>query len=78
MPVDELMDAVLMANLRSLGGYNPDAGAKVPREMYAEARDPKHVAVSLAGEPTLHPQISDLIDECNYPKALGTGFLGLF
>jgi len=63
VPVDELMDAVLMANLRSLGGYNPDAGAKVPREKYAEARNPKHVAVSLAGEPTLHPQISELIDE---------------
>ena len=63
VPVSELMDAVLMANLRSLGGYNPDAGAKVSREMYNEARDPKHVAVSLAGEPTLHPQISELIDE---------------
>ena len=63
VPVDELVDAVLMANLRSLGGYNPDAGAKVPREKYLEAREPKHVAVSLAGEPTLHPQISELIDE---------------
>jgi len=61
--VDELMDAVLMANLQSLGGYNPDAGANVPRKMYEEARKPKHVAVSLAGEPTLHPQISALIDE---------------
>ncbi|TFG97117.1 4-demethylwyosine synthase TYW1 [Candidatus Thorarchaeota archaeon] len=63
VPVNELMDAVLVANLRSLGGYNPDAGAQVPRKLYAEAREPKHVAVSLAGEPTLHPQISDLIDE---------------
>ena len=63
VPVNELVDAVLMANLRSLGGYNPDAGAKVPREKYLEAREPKHVAVSLAGEPTLHPQISELIDE---------------
>ena len=62
-PVNELMDAVLMANLQSLGGYNPDAGANVPRNMYEEAREPKHVAVSLAGEPTLHPLISDLIDE---------------
>ncbi len=63
VPVNELVDAVLMANLRSLGGYNPDAGAKVLREKYLEAREPKHVAVSLAGEPTLHPQISELIDE---------------
>lgn len=63
IPVDELMDAVLMANLRSLGGYNPEAGASVPEKKYNEARDPKHVAISLAGEPTLHPLISDLIDE---------------
>ena len=63
IPVDELLDSVLMANLQSLGGFNPDAGAKVPREKYIEAREPKHVAVSLAGEPTLHPQISELIEE---------------
>ena len=63
IPVGELMDAVLMANLRSLGGYNPKAGAAVSEEKYNEARNPKHVAISLAGEPTLHPLISDLIDE---------------
>ncbi len=63
MPVNELMDAVLMANLRSLGGYNPEAGAMVSERKYKEARDPKHVAISLAGEPTLHPLLSDLIDE---------------
>ena len=73
IPVDELMDAVLMANLRSLGGYNPKAGASVSEKKYREARDPKHVAVSLAGEPTLHPLISDLIDEIHSRKM--TSFL---
>lgn len=63
IPVNELMDAVLMANLRSLGGYNPSAGADVSEKKYKEARNPKHVAISLAGEPTLYPMISDLIDE---------------
>jgi len=63
IPVNELMDAVLMANLRSLGGYNPEAGAPVPEKKYREARNPKHVAISLAGEPTLHPLINELIDE---------------
>jgi tRNA wybutosine-synthesizing protein 1 len=63
IPVNELMDAVLMANLRSLGGFNPRSGASVPKEKYQEARDPKHVAISLAGEPTLHPLISELINE---------------
>jgi tRNA wybutosine-synthesizing protein 1 len=66
MPVSELMDAVLIANLRSLGGYNPEAGALVSEKKYNEARDPKHVAISLAGEPTLHPLISDLIDEIHH------------
>ena len=63
IPVEDLMDEVLMANLRTLGGYNPKAGAKVTERMYKEARDPKHVAISLAGEPTLYPFLSDLIDE---------------
>jgi tRNA wybutosine-synthesizing protein 1 len=63
VPVKDLMDAVLMANLRTLGGYNPKAGANVSERMYNEARDPKHVAISLAGEPTLYPYLSDLIDE---------------
>lgn len=66
IPVDDLMDAVLMANLRTLGGYNPEAGAPVPVSMYREARDPKHVAISLAGEPTLYPLISDLIEEIQH------------
>ena len=63
IPVKDLMDAVFMANLRTLGGYNPKAGAKVPESMYNEAREPKHVAISLAGEPTLYPYISELVDE---------------
>jgi len=66
MPANELMDAVLVANLRSLGGYNPEAGASVSEKKYIEARDPKHVAISLAGEPTLYPLISDLIDEIHH------------
>jgi tRNA wybutosine-synthesizing protein 1 len=63
VPAGVLMDAVLMANLRTLGGYNPKAGARVSERMYEEARDPKHVAISLAGEPTLYPYISKLIED---------------
>jgi len=62
-PVKRLMDDVLMANLRSLGGYNPEIGVDVSEKKYREARDPKHVAISLAGEPTLYPLISELIHE---------------
>ncbi|TFG08835.1 4-demethylwyosine synthase TYW1 [Candidatus Thorarchaeota archaeon] len=58
---EELLEETLMANLRSLGGYNPEAGADVPEKRYLEARDPKHIAISLAGEPTLYPFLSDFV-----------------
>jgi tRNA wybutosine-synthesizing protein 1 len=60
---EELLDATLMANLRSLGGYNPDIEPRVTKRMYEKARDPKHVAISLAGEPTLYPFLSEFIEE---------------
>jgi tRNA wybutosine-synthesizing protein 1 len=63
LPPDELLDATLLANLRSLGGYNPQIEAKVTETMYQEARNPKHVAISLAGEPTLYPYLSEFIEE---------------
>ncbi|RDE15592.1 MAG: 4-demethylwyosine synthase TYW1 [Candidatus Thorarchaeota archaeon] len=59
----QLLDAAIMANLRSLGGFNPKVAACVSEEKYREAREPRHVAISLAGEPTLYPVISGLIDE---------------
>lgn len=59
----DLIDAVLVANLRTLGGYNPEVDSRVTEKMYQEARAPKHVAVSLAGEPTLYPMIGEFIDE---------------
>lgn len=62
LPPDRLLDETLMANLQSLGGYNPEAGADVPEKKYREARNPKHVAISLAGEPTLYPFLSDFIE----------------
>lgn len=59
----ELLDQTMMANLRTLGGYNPDAGADVSQKMYMEARQPQHVAISLAGEPTLYPYLNEFIEE---------------
>ncbi len=58
-----LLDDTLEANIRSLGGYNPEIKPEVERNKYEEARDPKHVAISLAGEPTLYPQLDNLVDE---------------
>ena len=61
LPPEKLLDQTLMANLRTLGGYNPEAGANVSREKYVEARTPKHVAISLAGEPTLYPYLGEFM-----------------
>lgn len=38
---------------------------KADKQEVKEACDPKHIAISLAGEPTTYPYISELIDECH-------------
>jgi tRNA wybutosine-synthesizing protein 1 len=43
-------------------GYNPSANPKCTPKKYEEALDPKHVAISLAGEPTLYPYLGDFIE----------------
>jgi tRNA wybutosine-synthesizing protein 1 len=63
LPPSELLDQTLMANIRSLGGYNPKVAPSVSAKKYEEARDPKHLAISLAGEPTLYPHLNELIEE---------------
>ncbi|UCH04138.1 MAG: 4-demethylwyosine synthase TYW1 [Candidatus Thorarchaeota archaeon] len=59
----DLLDEVMMANLRSLGGYHPKIATSVTEKRYYEAREPRHLAISLAGEPTLYPFLSELIEE---------------
>jgi len=46
---------------------------KVDPKMFEEAMNPKHVAISLSGEPTLYPRLSELIEE--YYKRGMTTFL---
>ncbi len=43
-----------------LTGFKGDP--RVKREMWEEAQDPKHVAISLTGEPTLYPRLGELIE----------------
>ena len=57
----ELLDGILREQQRLLSGYS---GAKTTdRARLAEAREPKHVAVSLMGEPTLYPHLLELLQE---------------
>lgn len=58
----EILDGAVQAQRQLLSGFkgNPD----VDMQKWKESQDPKHCAISLAGEPTLYPKIDGLIDEC--------------
>ena len=48
---------------RLLTGYKGDE--RVSLEKWKEAMEPKHVACSLTGEPTLYPYLSEFFEECH-------------
>jgi len=50
---------------KALAGYNAVLDNTVTSERWQEALDPKHVAISLSGEPTLYSQLPELIDLFN-------------
>jgi tRNA wybutosine-synthesizing protein 1 len=56
----ELLDGILKEQQRILSGYK---GAETTdKARLAEAREPKHVAISLMGEPTLYPYLQELVE----------------
>ncbi len=56
-----LLDGVLHEQQRLLSGYG---GAKTTdNARLAEAKEPRHVAISLMGEPTLYPYLKELVFE---------------
>lgn len=59
-----ILDNAVLAQRKILNGYNPVCHSKVDTRMYEEARNPRHVAISLVGEPTLFGELSDLIAKC--------------
>ena len=56
---DDIVEGCVKAQTRLLSGYkaNPEAD----KEKYEEALKPRHVAISLTGEPTLYPKLDQLI-----------------
>ena len=56
---------------RLIVGYKGDP--RVDKKKWEEAMNPKHVAISLIGEPTLYPRLGELIEE--YHKRGFTTFL---
>ncbi|HEX7445659.1 MAG TPA: 4-demethylwyosine synthase TYW1 [Methanothrix sp.] len=56
----ELFEGILLGQKKFLSGYG---GAKTTnQDRLAEAQEPRHVAISLMGEPTLYPYLKELID----------------
>ncbi|OFV67363.1 MAG: wyosine biosynthesis protein TYW1 [Candidatus Syntrophoarchaeum caldarius] len=59
----ELIKGVLTEHRRLLSGYG--GSDKTDHKRLLEAEVPKHVAISLIGEPTMYPYLPQLIDEFN-------------
>ncbi|MBI4020776.1 MAG: 4-demethylwyosine synthase TYW1 [Candidatus Aenigmarchaeota archaeon] len=57
----EIMDDAIAAHREILQGFK--GNPHTPILKFQQAQDPKHVAISLSGEPTLYPMIGDLIDD---------------
>jgi len=58
---EAVVDASLRLQKRLLSGFG--GNDEVPREVFDQAMEPRHVAISLDGEPSLYPYLPELIDE---------------
>jgi tRNA wybutosine-synthesizing protein 1 len=61
-PLDMLYESV-RAQRRLLSGFK--GNDKVPKERWLSAQNPKHVAISLNGEPTLYTRLSEYMELCH-------------
>ncbi|SES97931.1 tRNA wybutosine-synthesizing protein 1 [Methanococcoides vulcani] len=65
----EIVGSSINAQRKLISGF----GGSAPRERWEEANQPKHVAISLSGEPTLYPYLPELVKE--YEKQGFTTFV---
>jgi len=56
-----IVEECFRAQQKILSGYK--VHKLLDKTKYIEAQSPKHVAISLAGEPTLYPRLGDLVQE---------------
>ncbi|MEM0020868.1 MAG: 4-demethylwyosine synthase TYW1 [Fervidicoccaceae archaeon] len=59
--ISTLVDKIIEGQRRLLSGYK--VHPKVDKTLFEEAMNPKHVAISLTGEPTLYNRLDELIRE---------------
>ena len=64
-PPEVILDNIRRLQKKALAGYNAVLDNTVTDERWKEALDPKHVAISLSGEPTLYPELPELVDLFN-------------
>jgi len=67
----EIMDGCINEQKKILQGFA--GNVRTPARKFYDAMRPKHVAISLSGEPTLYPHIGGLIDDIHARKM--TSFL---
>lgn len=60
----DIVAGSLLAQRRILTGYKDHP--KVGQERYMKAVNPRHVAISLAGEPTAYPRLEELLKEFHH------------
>ncbi len=60
---ETLLDRSIDAQRRILSGFKGDAS--VPLERWTEAQSPRHIAISLTGEPTLYPKMNRFLELCH-------------
>ncbi|MGA7924118.1 MAG: 4-demethylwyosine synthase TYW1 [Thermoplasmata archaeon] len=58
-----LLDRSIEAQRRILSGFKGDSHVTVER--WDEAQMPRHIAISLTGEPTLYPKLNELLALCH-------------
>ena len=64
----DMLDHLIEMQRSLITGFNGDS--RVSKQMYAEAREPNQVAISLAGEPITYPYLSDFLKECHSRKMM--------
>lgn len=60
---DFILEESIRAQRKLLSGYK--GNPKVDPERFKEAWEPKHVAISLTGEPTMYPRLGEYIEKCH-------------
>jgi len=60
---EELLERSIDAQRRILSGFKGDPGVRPER--WDESQAPRHVAISLTGEPTLYPKMNRFLELCH-------------